>query len=194
MILKLTLCLLTLTMLCTSGVPLKDPIAAAEEEHGKERRMAKMLKVVQVVQLQNGPVSGRLSVGTDRFGVLWLALATFTARDLDCIRTSWAASRLVVVEFDDQTQELVQAYFPTTEPIAYVSAVDENNDVVRVTALKRPTPLVLRKDHPQFNDLYLKLATVRAGMGRGEKAALAISPGGNTIMDVVVVTGAATSR
>jgi len=166
------------------GFPMAHEKSHAEKNRSREQRMTTKTKINRVLEVREEPGKHRMSVVTDRSGTLWLDSSTLQKASLECVLGSRDKKRPVVIESDAKTGQVLRANYPLIDVIFFLSGVEDDKEIVRVTALKRPTQLVLRKDHPEFRELYAKLAEAFAERGKGRMAALAIPPGGDSIVDV----------
>jgi hypothetical protein len=156
-------------------------------KHSKELRVPKKLKVNHVTGLQGDEARQRIVVTTDRSGSLWLDTSTLDRYSQTKIAAARADKGPIVLEFDAQNGEIKGAFMPIIDPIVYLSGPDEDREVVRVTAMKRPTQLVLHKDNPEFETLYSILAKAFAQHRDGWEAAIAVPRGSESIADVILV-------
>ena len=149
--------------------------------------MPKKLKVNQIIELQKDEGRHRLLVTTDRSGSLWMDTSTVDTYSQKTIVAAKDDKSPVVLKFDTENAEITRAFIPIIDPIVFLSGPDEDTEVVRVTAMKRPTLLVLRKDNPEFKTLYATLAKAFAQHREGWEAAIAEPPGSQSIVDVMLV-------
>jgi len=157
------------------------------DQHLGEYSMDKNeIRINLVIGIRQDSVANRINVTTDRANELWLDAKTLDEDDLDFLQSALSEKEQVVIEFNSNTKEIQLAYYPITDVIFVLSEHQEEN-MVQVHALKRPTLCFLRKEHPRFNELYARLSQANVNQRKGVTAALAIPPGSQYIEDVLVL-------
>lgn len=156
-------------------------------KEGGAYRMEKEYRLNQVLEMRQDPAGSLVRITTDRSGELWMHTKS-KEEDLEVLISSLTERHLIAILLEAETREIECADYALVEPIVFVSDPKESGKEVRVTAMTSAAPLVLRKDHPRFNELYGLLAKAYADHRKGVKAALAV-PGGTCydIMDVILI-------
>jgi hypothetical protein len=106
---------------------------------------------------------------------------------IDILRSAFADGEPVVIESDRDSQSLQRTYYPVFDTIIAISDPGSEADTVMVQTMKRPTLLYLRKDHPRFVALFQLLRQAYEQRMTGVEAGVAVRPGDQEILDVVLV-------
>lgn len=148
--------------------------------------MATEIRINLVTAIQHDPDDDVYEVTTVPSGDLWL-----DAEDLDqdlfvILGEALAEKSVLVIAFDPETGEIENAYPPITDVILTLFEPEDDKEIVRVHAMKRPSLCLLRKDHPRFAELYGLLRQAHEGREEGKVAILAVPPGDEDIHDVLL--------
>jgi hypothetical protein len=150
-------------------------------------RMDKEYRLNQVLEISQDPSGSLVRITADRSGELWMHTKS-REEDLKVLISSLTKRRLIAILFEAETREIEGADYALVDPIVFVSDPQESGKTVRVASMTTAAPLVLRKDHPRFPELYSRLAKAYANRLRGVKAALAVPRGTcYDIMDVILI-------
>lgn len=137
--------------------------------------MGPKIELNYVVSVRDDAASGKVQVTLDRSGTLWL-----TDRELaDELATSLKDGELVAVEYVDQAKQIREVFPPVVDRIVALSEAGPE-EPVEVQAMKRPSLLELRRDHPRFDELYEFLKECHRDKA---ETALAVFPGSRPIQD-----------
>lgn len=134
-----------------------------------------------VVSVQEDTATRRIGVSLSRSGTLW-----FTDKKLaERLWAFMAKRRLAAIEFDADSRQMTNAYWPKLDRIAALYDAGPA-EPVRVRARKNPTLFALPRDSARFGELY---AVLREAQQREAQVAMAVYPGARNIQDVLILPG-----
>ena len=145
------------------------------------------IRITRVTTIRQASGGTRTELVTDPTGHLWLNTQTADPSVLDALEAAHTEDELVVIEFDPQTQEIMDAYEAMIDVIFALGREEGGAGAATVHAMMCPSLLSLPSDHPRFNALYTALAQAHGDREDGARAALALRPGETEIQDVVIM-------
>jgi hypothetical protein len=133
-----------------------------------------------VLSVEQNRGSTRFEVSTDSSGRIW------TANREHAIKLKKLANQhtLTAIAVDPSDRHIIAFVFPMEDQILSV-AEPGNDPAVAVQAMRSPTILALRTDHPRFRALYDLL---NRAMRTRTETALAVFPGTGEIEDARLLT------